>query len=437
MRGKNVAFASFFGSPEYTPSTFVPFSTTSAPTSIARSTAAVSVVKYGLPVPAAITTIRPFSRWRTARRRIHGSHTWSIWIADMTRVYSPRFSSACCIDRLLITVASMPMWSAATRSIPRALPASPRKMLPPPSTMPTCTPNACTSPTSSAMRESTCSSMPCPASPASSSPESLSRMRCGFPFNGLLGPEAEAGEAADDDVLAGLRRHLFDQVADDDLVVFDERLLHQAHLAEELVELAVHDLVRDRRRLALVLHLLLVDRALALDALGRDLLPAHVVGASGGHLHGEVSHEHAEVVGSRHEVSLAVDLDQHAYSVVVDVRLHAALRRGAPGARLGLRDARLAQRVDRLVQVAAHLGQRLLALHHPRPGHLPELLHQVRGDRHVIPLLVGTPARGLSGRARGSSCAAGLRLVRAPLPLRPRPSPRRTTRFPDRRPRGP
>ena len=37
---------------------------------MARSEAAVSVVKYGLPVPAAKMTTRPFSRWRMARRRM-------------------------------------------------------------------------------------------------------------------------------------------------------------------------------------------------------------------------------------------------------------------------------------------------------------------------------------------------------------------------------
>ncbi len=38
--------------------------------SAARSAAAVSVVKKGLPVPAAKITTRPFSMWRMARRRI-------------------------------------------------------------------------------------------------------------------------------------------------------------------------------------------------------------------------------------------------------------------------------------------------------------------------------------------------------------------------------
>src|SRR5262245_39835144 len=57
------------------PSTLVAFRITSALISIARSAAAVSVLKYGLPVPAPNTTTRPFSRWRLARRRVNGSAT--------------------------------------------------------------------------------------------------------------------------------------------------------------------------------------------------------------------------------------------------------------------------------------------------------------------------------------------------------------------------
>ena len=37
---------------------------------MARRLAAVSVEKNGVPVPAAKITTRPFSRWRTARRRM-------------------------------------------------------------------------------------------------------------------------------------------------------------------------------------------------------------------------------------------------------------------------------------------------------------------------------------------------------------------------------
>ena len=36
----------------------------------------MSVVKNGLPVPAAKTTMRFFSRWRMARRRMYGSATY-------------------------------------------------------------------------------------------------------------------------------------------------------------------------------------------------------------------------------------------------------------------------------------------------------------------------------------------------------------------------
>src|ERR1051325_1403889 len=49
-----------------------------------------------------MTTMRPFSRWRTARRRIHGSATWSIWIADMTRANNPSFPRACWTARTLL-----------------------------------------------------------------------------------------------------------------------------------------------------------------------------------------------------------------------------------------------------------------------------------------------------------------------------------------------
>ena len=77
--------------------------------SMARRAAAVSVVKYGLPVPAAKITTRPFSRWRTARRRMYGSHSCSILMALCTRVWMPVFSRASCSARALITVASMPM----------------------------------------------------------------------------------------------------------------------------------------------------------------------------------------------------------------------------------------------------------------------------------------------------------------------------------------
>src|SRR5438094_833214 len=75
----------------------------------ARRAPAVSVVKKGFPVPAAKMTTRPFSRCRMARRRMYGSATARISIAESTRVCKPAFSSASWSASALITVASMPM----------------------------------------------------------------------------------------------------------------------------------------------------------------------------------------------------------------------------------------------------------------------------------------------------------------------------------------
>ena len=55
-----LAEGSLTGSLEYTPSTFVALNNALASISAARSAAVVSVVKYGLPVPAAKIKTRPF-----------------------------------------------------------------------------------------------------------------------------------------------------------------------------------------------------------------------------------------------------------------------------------------------------------------------------------------------------------------------------------------
>ena len=91
------------------PLTLVALSSRSALISIARRLAAVSVVKNGLPVPAARMQTRPFSRWRTARRRMYSSQTSLMRIADITRACSPSASTASCIASEFMTVASMPM----------------------------------------------------------------------------------------------------------------------------------------------------------------------------------------------------------------------------------------------------------------------------------------------------------------------------------------
>jgi len=63
-----------------------------------------------------------------------GSATCRTAMADITRVWQPSFSSDSWTARALIRVASMPIESAVTRSMPRVSAPRPRKMFPPPIT---------------------------------------------------------------------------------------------------------------------------------------------------------------------------------------------------------------------------------------------------------------------------------------------------------------
>ena len=80
-------------------------------------------------------TQRFFSRWRIARRRMNGSATARTSNAVMTRVWMSRFSSASCSASALMTVASIPMLSPVTRSMPCVAAETPRMMFPPPMTI--------------------------------------------------------------------------------------------------------------------------------------------------------------------------------------------------------------------------------------------------------------------------------------------------------------
>ncbi len=91
---------------------------------------------------------------------MYSSHTSLMRIADITRAYRPSASTASCIASEFMTVASMPMWSPVTRSMPARASPAPRKMLPPPITTATCMPRLMTSRISSATRLSIFGSMP-------------------------------------------------------------------------------------------------------------------------------------------------------------------------------------------------------------------------------------------------------------------------------------
>ena len=128
-------------------------------------------------------TTRPFSKWRMALRWMNGSASFGISMDVITRVGTPIVSSAFIIASPLMIVASIPIESPTTRFTPFFAPERPRKMLPPPSTIPTSHPSAWIFRTRSAMKARRSASIQSPFSRFfSTSPESLSRMRLYLSF---------------------------------------------------------------------------------------------------------------------------------------------------------------------------------------------------------------------------------------------------------------
>lgn len=85
----STASGSNFGSAEYTPSVVFASNITSESVSAALNAAAVSVEKYGLPVPHAKITTLPFSKCFVAFLFIYGSAISLISIAVCNLVYIP------------------------------------------------------------------------------------------------------------------------------------------------------------------------------------------------------------------------------------------------------------------------------------------------------------------------------------------------------------
>ena len=123
----------------------------------AAQAAAVSVVRNGLPMPPAKITTSPASKAVSARAlvegladRRHGHRREQPRRRPSTR---PASAGARCA---FITVASMPIWSPATRLPPALAMAMPRKMLPPPTTTPMRMPSLTASAISPASGRSPC-----------------------------------------------------------------------------------------------------------------------------------------------------------------------------------------------------------------------------------------------------------------------------------------
>src|ERR1017187_6886373 len=130
----------------------------------------------------------------------------------------------------------------------------PRKILPPPTTTPTCTPSRATAAISLARSRTRSASRPKDCGPASASPLSLRRMRSYFGTLSLRRgfwlirssvADLETRKTGHRDVLAELRDLRLDELFDGDGVVFHERLIVQADLFVELRHAAFHDFGRD------------------------------------------------------------------------------------------------------------------------------------------------------------------------------------------------
>src|SRR5262249_24342318 len=155
------------------------------------------------------------------------------------------------------------------------------------------------------------------------------------------------------DVLAHLRNRRLHDLADRHLRIADRRLIEQTHLLVEAIQLSLDDLLDYRGRLVLAFHLRAVNAALALEDVRGDLLAAYVLRTGGRGVHRDFLRQALEVLGPRHEVRLAVDLDEHAdLAAHVDVAADEAFV-GRPSRLLrGLREPAFAEDGGRLLDVA-------------------------------------------------------------------------------------
>ena len=170
------------------------------------------------------------------------------------------------------------------------------------------------------------------------------------------------------------------------LLGVDVRLVEQGDFLAPLGQLALDDLLDHVVGLAFFARLLLEDPLFGLALLGGDLIGRHVLGRGRGDVQGDLVGERLEVLVASDEVGLALHFDHRPDLVVgVDVGGDDTLV-GAPPFALGSGGLALhPQDLDRPIDVAVGLGQRRLAIHHRRPGPIPQRLHISSRNAHDSP----------------------------------------------------
>src|SRR6185312_10191901 len=115
-----------------------------------------------------------------------------------------------------------------------------------------------------------------------------------------------------------------------------------------------------------------------------------------------------EALVLRHEVGLAVQLDQNARGRAIELGDHQAVGGGPVGPLARVLDALLAQDLDGLVEVAVGLAQGVLAVHHAGPGQVPEPLDVSGGKiRHCLFLAMECLSAACQRHSALSAAASG------------------------------
>src|SRR6184192_4396654 len=117
-------------------------------------------------------------------------------------------------------------------------------------------------------------------------------------------------EAADHDVLAKLGYLGTEEIFDGHIRIFDEGLFEQANSAVEFLEFSFDDLLSNLFRFPL--YMSFVDLALGFDQITGNIAATNVKRMRCSNMQRNVFHELAEILVSRHKISLAIHLDEHA-----------------------------------------------------------------------------------------------------------------------------
>ena len=97
------------------------------------------------------------------------------------------------------------------------------------------------------------------------------------------------------------------------------------------------------------------------------------------------AHDRLEVIVAGDEIGFGIHLDNDA-DIVLDGDADKAFGRNPPALLGGFGQALFAQPVDRRLDVAVGLAQRILAIHHARAGFFAQILDQSGGNgRHERP----------------------------------------------------